>query len=496
MTSYGYERLSAQDSSFLIFEGPNTHMHIGGTTIFDAGPLAGTDGGLDIELIRRYVAARLHAIPKYRQKLHYIPIENAPAWVDDAHLNIDYHVRHASLPRPGTDEQLKSLAARVMSQKLDRSKPLWELWVVEGLRDGRFALILKTHHSVVDGVSGVDLIGALMRPTPDATIPEPPEWEPRRIPTTREFLEGEVRKAAESSLEIGAILQNAWSTPETVRSKLAESFSAVWKTLDAGLRPPAETPLNVDVGPYRRFDWATHELSDIKAIKNALGGSINDVVLAITAGAIGRFLRHRKTKVRGLDYRVVVPVSMHAPKEDGSSGNHVSAWMLSLPIAQADPRKRLAEVCRTTNDLRSTKQEQGIEVITQIAEYAAPIMTLGVRLAAAVEPYNMIITNVPGPQQPLYLLGAPMVAGYPQVPLFIKQGLAVALLSYAGRLHWGFNADWDLVPDLGKFKEAIDASFNELLEAAQQRREANAGGASTAIQPPAGKRSPRKKKSR
>lgn len=460
-----YERLSAQDSSFLIFEGPATHMHIGGTTLFETGPLSGRNGGVDIDRIRAYVASRLHAIPRYRQRLHTLPFDGAPAWVD-ADLNLDYHVRHTSLPKPGTDDQLKALSARILSQQLDRSKPLWELWIVEGLRHKRFAMILKTHHCIVDGVSGVDLVAALLRPTEDASIPTPPTWRPRRVPSAVEVLRTEAGRYTDTTLRLGNLVRTAWNAPQVVRERITDGLEAMWQTLDAGLRSPAETPLNRDIGPYRRFDWTSFDLGEVKTIKNRLGGTINDVVLATVAGAVRHFLRERRARVDGVDYRCIVPVSIRPPEVHGPAGNRVSAWMLSLPIDQPDAGARMAEVCATTDELRRSKLAHGIEVFTQIAELAAPILTLGVRLAARIEPYNLIVTNVPGPQQPLYLLGARMLAGYPQVPLFEKQGLAVALLSYSGRLHWGFQADWDLVPDLHRFTAAVERSFRELLEAA------------------------------
>lgn len=467
MTPYAYERLSAQDSSFLVFEGDNTHMHIGGTTLFEVGPLRTAGGGVDIDRIRSYVASRLHAIPRYRQRLHYIPVENFPCWVDDEHLNLEYHVRHTALPRPGDDAQLKALSARVMSQKLDRSKPLWELWIVEGLSDDRFAMILKTHHAVVDGVSGVDLVGALLRPTPDERIPRTARWEPRRLPTVAEFLREELAGAARSSVALGNLLQTAVNAPETLRERIADGAAAAWQTVATGLRLPATTPINQDIGPYRRFDWTSVDLDEVKEIKNRLGGAINDVVLATVAGAVRRFLQHRHARTRGIDYRVVVPVSVRPAGETDPSGNRVSAWLLSLPIGEPEALRRYERVRATTAELKRTNQAHGIEVFAQLAEYAAPIMTLGVRLAARLEPYNMIVTNVPGPQQSLFLLGARMLAGYPNVPLFEKQGLAVALLSYDGRLNWGFHADWDLVPDVDRFAAMVEESFAELLAAAR-----------------------------
>lgn len=466
MTDAACERLSAQDSSFLIFETPTTHMHLGGTTIFDIGPLATPSGGVDIDRIRRYIASRLHWIPRYRQKLKFIPIENHPVWVDDDRLNLHYHVRHTSLPKPGNLQQLKDLSARVLSQQLDRGKPLWEVWIVEGLEDGRFAMIVKTHHCVVDGISGVGLMSVLLNPVADDNIEPAPEWRPRPVPSGVDLLREALRFRATQTAQVGRALSDLMRKPGRDRSRVAENLGTAWEMITEGLKQPAATPLNQPIGHYRRFDWNALPLDRVKEIKARLGGSINDVVLTTVAGAVREFLGHRDALRKRLDYRAVVPVSVRSSDEQGQGGNRVSAWLLSLPISQPDPLKRYASVQRTTERLKKNNQAKGIEILTQLAELSTPILTLGVGLASRMSPYNLIVTNVPGPPTPLYMLGAPMIEGYPHVPLFENQGLAVALFSYNGRLHWGFSADWDLVPDLDVFVAAVERSFAALHAAA------------------------------
>jgi diacylglycerol O-acyltransferase len=469
MASSWYERLGAQDRSFLVFEGTNTHMHLGGTAIFESGSLATGTGGVDIERIRTYIGSRLHYIPRYRQRLEYIPVEGSPVWVDDDRLNLDYHVRHTSLPRPGDDQQLKRLAARIMSQQLDRRRPLWETWVVEGLAGDRFALIIKTHHCVVDGISGVDLMSVLLRPAADDSFEPALAWTPRPAPTWLALLRTELLQRATAPLTLGKRVGDLLRDPQQARARITENLAAAWEMISAGLRRPADTPLNRPIGPHRRFDWYSLDLAEVKAVKNRVGGTVNDVILATVSGALRRFLQRRGADLE-TEYRAVVPVSVRRPAEQGTMGNRVSAWMMSLPIRERDPLQRLVKVSAMTAHLKQSKQAQGIEVLTQMAELVDPILTLGVRLAARIHPYNLIVTNVPGPQFPLYLLGARMLGGHPTVPLFEYQGLGVATFSYDGRLFWGINADWDLVPDLHDFVSAIASSFRQLHEAATSPR--------------------------
>lgn len=470
MASYWYERMSATDRPFLVFEGTNTHMHVGGVTIFDGESLTNAAGGIDIERIRAYIWSRLHYIPKYRQRLSYVPVENYPVWIDDGSINMHYHVRHASLPRPGDERQLKRMAARILSQPLDRRRPLWEVWIVEGLEGGRFAMILKTHHCVVDGVSGVDLMSVLLRPFAESTYEDPPLWIPRPAPSGPEMLRDQLLRRLTAPIEMlwqaSRSLGSLSTDFEELQARVSENAAATWELITAGLRRPADTPLNQPIGPYRRFDWNRLDLDAMKAVKNRLGGTINDVVLATVTGALRRYLLGRGCDVEELDYKIVVPVSIRNPEDLGTLGNRVAAWMLALPIYEADARERYALVSQTTARIKQTKLAQGVGVLSQVAELVDPIMTLGIRLASSLHPYNLIVSNVPGPQFPLYLLGARLLEGYPAVPLFEYQGLGIATFSYDGHLFWGLNADWELVPDLHDIAEGLVASFEELQQAA------------------------------
>ena len=465
-----YERLSPLDRTFLDLEYPETHMHVAAVAVFDAGPLRTRDGGIDIEKIRKYVASRLHLIPRYRQRIARIPLENHPVWVDDDRFNLEYHVRHTALPRPGGDEQLKLLTGRIVSQQLDRGKSLWELWIVEGLDGDRFAMISKTHHCMIDGVAAVDLASLLLSPSPDATIPDPQPWQPHSAPSRRELVMEEARRRLAAPLEFGKAVLNAVQSPVEAAESVSEQISAVTETLGAGLFPASESPFNLPIGPHRRFECTAFELADVKRVKNALGGTVNDVVLATVAGAVGSFLRSRgfsPEQIAQLDFRALVPVSLRASSERGTLGNRIASWAARLPIAQTDPRRRMEAVRAVTADLKQSRQAMGAEVLARVSDWTVPtLLSLAMRLAARARAFNLTVTNVPGPQLPLYMIGSRMLAAYPLGPLFLNQALNIALLSYDGRLHWGLNGDWDVLPDLRDLVTAIHASFDELLQAA------------------------------
>jgi WS/DGAT/MGAT family acyltransferase len=462
-----YERLSPLDRTFLDLEYPETHMHVAGVTIFEAGPLRTADGGIDIEKIRRYVASRLHLMPRYRQKIARIPLENHPVWVDDERFNLEYHVRHTALPRPGGDDQLKRLTGRIVSQQLDRGKPLWELWIVEGLDGDRFAMISKTHHCMIDGISAVDLATVLLSPSTDPAIPDAQPWQPESAPSRGELVMEEARRRLVSPLEFGKAVLGAMQNPAETAESVTEQISAVTETLGAGLFPASESPFNRPIGPHRRFDWTAIDLADVKRVKNALGGTVNDVVLATVAGAVGSFLKGRgfsPEAIAGLDFRAMVPVSIRATSERGTLGNRIASWAARLPIAEKDPRRRLQAVRDVTADLKQSRQAMGAEVLARVSEWTVPtLLSLAMRLAARARSFNLTVTNVPGPQIPLYMIGARMTAAYPLGPLFADQALNIALLSYDGRLHWGLNADWDVLPDLRDLVDAIRASFDEFM---------------------------------
>jgi len=467
MRSYAYDRLSVVDNSFLAIESPTTHQHIAAVMVLDARQVSRPDGGIDIDTIRTYIASRLHLIPRYRQHLTTVPLGNRLLWIDDEHFNIHYHVRHTSLPRPGDERQLKRLAARIVSQQLDRAKPLWEIWVVEGLEGNRFAMVAKTHHCMVDGVSGVDLLAVLLNPTASADFTEGPTWIPRPAPTPLQIFRDEWLRRLREPLDLLWETPCPFRSPTRIVSNLWESVSALGETLGAAARPASPTPINLPIGPHRRYDWLTIDLAAVKAVKNRLGGTVNDVVLATVAGALRSFLEGRRVNVDVLDIRASIPVSIRTDEQRGTLGNQIALWMLDLPVAERDARRRLQKVRENTARLKESRQTLGAQVLAAVSEWTSTtLLSLAVRLTTRSRPFNLVVTNVPGPQIPLYLLGAELRECYPMLALLPNQALGVALFSYAGKLCWGFIADWDLIPDLHEFVDAITSSFRELQVAA------------------------------
>ena len=462
-----YERLSAMDASFLGIEDKSCHMHVGAVLMFDAAPLRTSDGGIDIERIRRAIHARLHLVPRFRQRISYVPYERVPIWIDDDRFRLAYHVRHTALPRPGDDRVLKRLVGRIMSQPLDRTRPLWEMWVVEGLAGDRFALISKTHHCMVDGVSGADLMSVLLDAVPDGDVGTPEPWSPRRQPSrARLMVDAGLRRAAQPGTALRVALDAA-RAPRAALHDVAEAAGGLAELFGPAFDPVSRTPLNVEVGPHRRFDWTAMRVSDLKAVKKTLGGTLNDVVLATVSGALRRFFRQRGVDPDRLKIRAMVPVSVRTQDERGALGNRVTQINAPIPVELADPAARLDAVRVTLSGLKESRQALGGEVLTAISEWTVPnLLVQAVRLAARVRPYNLVVTNVPGPQIPLYLQGALMRTAYPVVPLFDKFALVVGLFSYNGGLYWGINGDWEQLPDLHDFVLALDESFAELQHAA------------------------------
>jgi WS/DGAT/MGAT family acyltransferase len=458
-----YDRLSALDNSFLFLEQPNAYTHVASTQIFDAGSLRLEDGGIDFDAIRKAHAAILHRIPRYRQVLKWVPLTEQPVWVDDPHFDLDFHLRHTSLPHPGSERQLKRLSARIMQQHVDRAKPLWETWVVEGLEGDRFALISKVHHCMVDGVSGVDIMQLLLSPTEDVELPTPHAFVPRPMPSGPELLRDEIVRRLSLPFEALRDFRRFADEATDLRQELETRLRAVANTVGATLGSVSETPINGTLGPHRRFDWHRTSIADIKQIRKSLGGSLNDVVLTAVTGALRRFLADRGMRIHDLEFRVMTPVSVRSKSERGALGNRVSTWIFPLPLAEPDPRKQLAEIRATTVELKESKQAVGADVLLQAAEWTpATLLSLGARNAMRATPFNTVVTNVPGPQQPMYLLGARLLEVYPHVPLVANLGLGIALMSYDGQMHWGINADRDMVPDLHDFVVDLESALDEL----------------------------------
>lgn len=464
-----YERLSALDTAFLDVEDDNAHMHVGAVSLFDAAPLLRADGTVDIDEIRGFIEASIHRIPRYRQRLETVPVFGNRIWVDDNRFNLNYHVRHVGLPYPGDERLLKRLAGRIMSQKLDRGKPLWELWVVEGVEGGRLAMINKAHHCLTDGIGSVELLGTLMRPMPEQRrdAEERHRWIPRPVPARGDLFRQEIgRRVTEPLAALGAAAA-AVRDPVHSLEKVRDAILGLGEALAPGLRPASATPLNTDIGPHRRFDWLTMDLNAVKAAKNRLGGTVNDVVLAVVSGALRRFLRSRGLRVDDLDFRAMIPVNFRSESEREHLGNRITMMVAPLPVNERDPRARLARVIEATRTLKKSRQSTGIKTLEDLSDLTlTTLFSAFSRFSTRTRPYNVVVTNVPGPQIPIYFLGAPMHSVFPLVPLSNDQALGVALFSYNNYLFWGFNADWDAMPDLHEVVAAIQTEFARLEEAA------------------------------
>jgi WS/DGAT/MGAT family acyltransferase len=471
MTETHYERLSFLDSTFLAMEGPNTPMHVGATLLFDAGELARDTGGVDVERIRRFVLDRLQYVPRYRQRLEWIPLERHPVWVDDAHFDVEYHIRHAALPHPGSEDRLRALAGRIFAQRLDRGRPLWECWVVEGVEGDRFALVTKVHHCMIDGIAGVDLLKVLLSPVPDTTIGDPEPFEPRPAPSPAQLLRDEAVRRLKGPLDASRGLRRFVDDTRDLGSEVAHRVRAMTTTVRSGwLQNASLTPVNRTIGPNRRVAWMRSDLAEVKRVKDHYGCTVNDVLIAAVAGGMRSFLADdRGVDVADLDFRAMVPVSLRGEVPAvGELGNKITMWLVDLPIDEPSVTARLEAVASTTRRLKDTDQALGAAMLTQGASWTpGTLMSLAARVAAStVRPFNLTVTNVPGPQIPLFLMGSRMLANYPLVPLWVNHGVSIALFSYDGHIAWGLASDADLVPDLEIVADRLAAALDELVDAA------------------------------
>jgi diacylglycerol O-acyltransferase / wax synthase len=458
------DRLTAVDAAFLAQEGPNAHMHIGAVALFEGPAPAYRD-------FANHIRGRLHLVPRYRQKLAFPPLETGrPLWVDDPTFNLEYHVRHTALPAPGSEEQLRALAARIHSQRLDRNKPLWELWLVQGLEDGRFALISKTHHAVVDGIAGVDLATVIFdfSPIPGDVPHEGEPWSPQSEPSGAQMAARGLVGLVRTPFELAGRAAGAATRPQATLEAAREAVEGVAEVAWAGLNPAPPSPLNVPIGPHRRLAFVRCELADFKQVKNALGGTINDVVLAVVAGGLRRWLQTRGVRVEGLELRGLVPVSTRTKDEQHHAGNRLAVMRGPLPVYIEDPVARLKVVRRAMDGLKESKQAVGAEVLTSLEQFAPPtILAQASRLNFSTRLFNLLVTNVPGPQIPLYVLGRELQDLYPVAFLPRDHALAVAIMSYNGGLDFGLLADYDAVPDLDELAGAFAGARDEMVEAAR-----------------------------
>jgi WS/DGAT/MGAT family acyltransferase len=452
------DRLSGLDASFLHLEEGGAHMHVASTSIFE-GPKP------DYEEFREHVASRLHLVPRFRQKLRFVPLGlSRPVWEDDPHLNLEYHVRQTALPPPGSEEQLRTLAARIFSQSLDRSKPLWELWLVDGLEGDLFAVVGKSHHCLVDGVSGIDLTTVLFdterEPAGQATSPD--EWLPRPEPSDAEVAADAILDRLTNPREIAASVADVVRAPREIAGRVQEAIAAVGEFTGTGMGAPP-SPFNVDIGGYRRFAWVRGDLGQLKQVKDRLGGTVNDVVLTAVTGALGRYLRARGYSTADLELRAMVPISVRAAEEHRALGNRVSAMMAPLPVGVEDPAKRLRMVNDAMGDLKSSRQAVGATLLTELTDFAPPtIAAQAARLQSRQRFFNLVVTNIPGPQFPIYILGRRLLSVFPMVPLAKRQAVCVGIVSYNGQINFGLIGDYDAMPDLDELARDLEHAIAEL----------------------------------
>ncbi|MGD8316459.1 MAG: wax ester/triacylglycerol synthase family O-acyltransferase [Myxococcales bacterium] len=454
-----YDRLSALDASFLRFEESNSHWHEAAVMVLDAKPLRTEDGGLDFEKVLHHYEWCFEQVPRYRQRLVHIPLFDHPVWADDASFNIRYHIRQVALPQPADERMLKRVCGYLLELPLDIDKPPWEVWVVDGLQGDRFALVTKIHHCMADGISGMSILQTLLRPQPFEREGNPPPWTAREAPSPSALVASELSRRLRAPIELLAPVRR----PSEALHAARDVVEGLIEASRVGWREAAKTPLNPErIGPHRRFDWTEVSLGEIKQVKGKLGGTVNDVVLTTAAGALGDFLRRRGLDTTHIDFRALIPVNVRKKRET-DLGNRVAMVMVELPVGEQDPVSRLYRVVETTQKLKHSKQALGVSWLEHVADRVGGRFFVELsRSATRHRPFNVAITNVPGPPTPLYFLGAQMHAIYPMMPLFPNQALSLAVLSYDGKVFWGFNSDWDALPDVHDLVAGIVRQFRDL----------------------------------
>jgi diacylglycerol O-acyltransferase len=460
MAQQHLDRLTALDASFLHQEGPASHMHIGGLAVF-AAPAPRLD-----ELLAR-LDARLHLVPRYRQRLAHTPLDRGrPVWIDDPAFRLALHVRHAALPPPGGRDQLFALLARIFSTQLDRRRPLWELWLVEGLRDGGFAFIFKTHHAVIDGAAGADLatvISDLTGPDDERLVGES-GWTPARSPSLPGLLALGAARDALDALTLAAHGLAEARHPERAARRLRAGLDGLGEIVRATLDPAPETPLNVAIGPARRFVALACDLDDFTTVRGTFGGTVNDVVLGVVTGALRRFLEARGVRTEGLELRALVPVSLRGASDGAALGNRLAAMRATLPVHISDPRARLEAVRGGMAAVKRSRQALGAKVLAGVHDFAPPtILAHASRLSFSTRLFNLLVTNVPGPRIPLRVLGREIREIHPIAFLPRGHALAVAVMSYNGQMSFGLLADFDALPELEQIGEWMSQELAELV---------------------------------
>jgi diacylglycerol O-acyltransferase / wax synthase len=464
-----HDRLTPLDASFLHIEDARQPMHVGAVMIFDGSPP-------DYEDFVDHVGRRLSMVPRYRQRLAHVPFgQGRPKWVDDENFDLHFHVRATALPRPGTEHELRVLAARVFAQSLNREKPLWEMWLVEGLEGDRFAIVSKTHHAVVDGVSGLDVLSVLFAPEDEQATNSSREWRPRPAPSGASLLSEALIERATMPAEALRPVRALFRGPRTALRRIYETAGAMGAFAFAGIQPAPSTPYNSRlVGVNRRVAWVREDLDTIKAIKNELGGTVNDVILTVVTRALRSHLLSLGTRVDGLTLKAFVPVSVRGDSDRGSEklGNQVAGMIAPLPVGCDDPRSCLEQISGAMNGLKKSGQAVGATALTELTGFAPPnLLDQAARIQIGQPFVNLVVTNVPGPQFPLYMGDRELLDIVPLVPVANNLNLGVAIVSYNGRIDIGLVADFDTVPDLDVVGELFDGALKEMAEVAGVRAE-------------------------
>jgi diacylglycerol O-acyltransferase / wax synthase len=459
------QRLGPQDASFLYLETPAVHQHVAGLSILD--PSTAPEGRLTMGTVREVIASRLHLAPRFRQKVVFPPLGLArPVWVDDAAFDLEFHLRRAAIPTPGGRRELIEYVQRVISRPLDRTKPLWELYLIEGMEDGLLAVLTKVHHAMVDGMAAIDLASALFDFSPVPQILSSPEWRPEPEPDPGTLL----RESIEDGLShpvaaLGTLVQRAFDAPAVVAREVATVIDGLRELVGGGVFAPP-SPLNQPVGPNRRVAMVDAPVQAFKDVKNALGGTVNDVVLAAVAGGLHTLFRSRGEATRGRVQRTMVPVSIRAG-DDAVLGNRLSSIFVDLPIGTMSGRRRLKLIRTATAHLKESNEPVGAEFLMSIGSWAPPtIHAMAARLASRSKLINLVVSNVPGPQIPMYMGGARLLAQYPMMPIAENMGLSIAVTSLAGTMAFGVTADWDTLPDVEVLAHGIEEALAELVKAA------------------------------
>lgn len=460
------DRLSSLDASVLYLESADTPMHAGNVAIFDEPP-----GGFDYDALVGLVDDRIAFVPRYRQKVQPVLGRLArPVWVDDPDFDLTYHVRRSALPRPGTDEHLFELVARVLSRPLDRARPLWEMYLVEGLAGGRFAVLSKTHHAIVDGITAVDIGQVILDDTPEPRLTTPEPWRPQPGPGRLDLAVGAVAEAVRHPGTAVDQVRTGLASIEDAAHRVIGNVGELASAARAAVRPAPPGPLNVPIGSQRRFETVDAPLESYQRIRATHGGTVNDVVLATLAGALRFWLMTRGEAVRAdSSLRALVPVSVQAPPTGGdvaTVGNQVASYLVDLPIGEPNPIIRLQRISYAMRAHADTGRAVSARALVELAGFApATLHALGARVASGLSRrlFNLVVTNVPGPQTPLYAAGARLSASYPVVPLTSGQAVAVGVTSYDGTVHYGLYADRDAMPDLAVLAQCITDALDELM---------------------------------